>query len=137
MAMEAIEQLRLLLREPDFATASRLATAINQRFGLDLAWAEDAVGVRLNPPPSLAGDPVSLLAIVQEVEVEPDTTARIVINVRMPMGKSWAPKPGSSGSTKISVVAGANTATTASIIMPAMASLRADRSITAVPHVIQ
>jgi len=79
-ALNQLGELRLLLREPDFATAARLAEAINVRFGFELARAEDAVGIRLNPPASLAESPVELLADVQEVEVEPDTIAKIIIN---------------------------------------------------------
>jgi len=79
-ALHQLDELRLLLREPDFATSSRLAKAINQRFGFELAHAEDAVGIRLDPPEDLAANPVDLLADVQEVEVEPDSTAKIIIN---------------------------------------------------------
>ncbi len=79
-ALNQLGELRLLLREPDFATAARLAEAINQRFGFELARAEDAVGVRLNPTASLAANTVELLADVQEIEVVPDTIAKIIIN---------------------------------------------------------
>jgi flagellar P-ring protein precursor FlgI len=71
---------RLLLDEPDFANASRIADAINASFGPGSARAEDPVGVRVFPPSSLAGDPVGLLAKVQAVEVRPDSLARVVIN---------------------------------------------------------
>lgn len=71
---------RLLLSQPDFATASRIATAINAAFDGPVARAEDPVGVRIFPPSTLAGDPVSLLAKVEAVEVRPDAAARVVIN---------------------------------------------------------
>ena len=75
-----LDELRLLLREPDFATAARLAAAINARFGFELARAEDAIGIRLDPPPDLAQHPVELLANVQEIELRPDSIAKIIIN---------------------------------------------------------
>jgi flagellar P-ring protein FlgI len=71
---------RLLLDDPDFATASRVAAAINAALGQPLARAEDSVAVRVGLPQNLAGDPVGLLAKVGAVEVSPDAVARVVIN---------------------------------------------------------
>ena len=78
--LAAATSFRLLLDEPDFATASRVAEAINAAFGQPLARAEDLVAVRVNPPADLASDPVGLLAKVEAVEVRPDAAARVVIN---------------------------------------------------------
>jgi flagellar P-ring protein precursor FlgI len=77
---ESASRFRLLLKTPDFATAARIADSVNAALGLELARAEDAVGIRIDPPAARAADPVSLLAEVQAVEVRPDTTARVVIN---------------------------------------------------------
>ncbi len=82
MDLAAATSFRLLLDEPDFATASRIADAINASFGPGSAHAEDPGGVRVNPPASLVGDPVGLLAKVEAVEVRPDSVARVVINER-------------------------------------------------------
>lgn len=73
---------RLLLDAPDFATASRLAAAVNESLGAELARAEDAVAVRISPPEALAADPVALLARIEQIEVRPDAAARVVINER-------------------------------------------------------
>jgi flagellar P-ring protein precursor FlgI len=73
-------ELRLLLNNPDFATASRIVNAVNGTFGERLANAEDAVSIVIEPPAGLGADPVSLLARIQEIEVEPDASARIIIN---------------------------------------------------------
>jgi flagellar P-ring protein precursor FlgI len=70
----------LLLNDPDFATASRIAEAINSSIGEPVAHAEDAVGIHIRSPESLVRDPVSLLAMVQAIEVRPDVAARVVIN---------------------------------------------------------
>lgn len=75
-----VPALRLLLHEPDFATAERVARAINETFDRPVARAEDPVSIRLAPPEELARDWVSLLARVGAVEVRPDTIARVVIN---------------------------------------------------------
>jgi flagellar P-ring protein precursor FlgI len=71
---------RLLLTSADFATAARVAQAINAEFGEPLAHAENPVTVRLAPRGELAADPVALLSRVGAVEVRPDVAARVVIN---------------------------------------------------------
>jgi flagellar P-ring protein precursor FlgI len=78
--LASVPSFRLLLRDPDFATAGRAADAINAAFSDTVAKAEDPVSVRITPPASLASDPVALLAKVEAVELQPDTTARVVIN---------------------------------------------------------
>ena len=78
--LASVTSFRLLLRDPDFATAERTAEAINAAFGATIAKAEDPVSVRIQPPAALASDPVGLLARVEAVELQPDTTARVVIN---------------------------------------------------------
>lgn len=71
---------RLLLHTPDFATASRVADSVNFVLGPRTARAEDAVSIRIDAPDTLAGDPVTFLARVQAIEVQPDTTAKVIIN---------------------------------------------------------
>ncbi len=72
--------VRLLLDQPDFATAARIVAAINRTFGEGTAVAEDAAAVRLAPARSLGLEPVEWLARVQALEVRPDASARVVIN---------------------------------------------------------
>jgi len=73
--------LRLLMYNPDFTTAARLADAINTRWPA-LAEATDAATIRVHVPPAYHGRDVSFLADLGTVECEPDTLARIVINER-------------------------------------------------------
>jgi flagellar P-ring protein precursor FlgI len=80
--LASFASLRLLLHQPDFATAERVAGSINGDFGEQLAWAEDAGAVRLAFPTTLAGDPVALISRVEALVVRPDTAARVVINER-------------------------------------------------------
>lgn len=80
LSLGAMPELRLLLNEPDFATASRVSSAVNETFGRTVAHAEDAIGIRIEAPPELADDPVALLARIQAVEIRPDSTARVIIN---------------------------------------------------------
>jgi len=71
----------LLLREPDFATASRMSSVINAHY-TNVAIALDSTTVRVQVPDDEEGDHVAFIARVQELEVMPDTPARIVINER-------------------------------------------------------
>jgi flagellar P-ring protein precursor FlgI len=68
--------LRLSLRNPDFTTARRIAAAVNRAAGPNTAAATDPRTVALN----LVGrEPVSFLAQIEQLRVEPDQTARVVI----------------------------------------------------------
>ncbi len=80
MNLAGTDSFRILLDEPDFETARRIADAVNQAFGETVARAEDPVSVQLTPPESFQGNPVELLARVQAVAVRPDNIARVVIN---------------------------------------------------------
>ena len=73
--------LRLLLINPDFTSASRMADAINQRWD-GLAQAIDAATVKVDVPADYRGRDVAFLADLGTVEVEPDSLARIIINER-------------------------------------------------------
>jgi len=74
-------QLELLLREPDFTSAARLASAINQRF-TNSCMALDATTVRVRLPQNMEFSPVDFIARLEAIELTPDTPARIVINER-------------------------------------------------------
>ncbi len=73
--------IELLLREPSFASAARLAEAINQSF-TNSAQAIDSTSVRVRLPEGLEDQPVDFIARLQAIEVTPDTPARIIINER-------------------------------------------------------
>jgi len=73
--------MRLLLHNPDFTSAARMADAINQRWPA-LAEAVDAATVKVNVPPAYHGRDVAFLADLGAVEVDPDSQARIIINER-------------------------------------------------------
>ncbi len=73
--------VELLLREPDFTSAARLATVVNQTFP-DSAQAFDATLIRVKIPDGAEGLPVEFIARLESLEVEPDVPARIVINER-------------------------------------------------------
>lgn len=76
------DRLTLILSEPDFTTASRVAEAINDMFTPDTARAVDRSAIELRVPSIFAEQPVEFMAIVEELTVTPDAVARIVINER-------------------------------------------------------
>ena len=74
------QSLRLSLRNPDFTTARRMADAINAYMGGDAARALDPGAVELSRPASFNGDMIDLLAEVEQLRVEADLPARVVID---------------------------------------------------------
>lgn len=74
-------RLRLLLHNPDFTSAARMATAINQQWAAS-ATAIDAATISVELPARYQHSDVAFLADLGAVEVMPDTMARVVINER-------------------------------------------------------
>jgi flagellar P-ring protein precursor FlgI len=73
-------QIDLLLREPDFTSAARMAAAINEVFPAS-STALDPTTVRVRVPPGV-DRAVDFIARLEAIEVTPDIAARIVINER-------------------------------------------------------
>lgn len=74
-------QLRLLLRVPDPITSRSIAKAINKRHP-NSAIALDAGSVQVFVPEEHLHDVVSFVADIGLMEVNPDSTAKVVINER-------------------------------------------------------
>ncbi|MBI3608253.1 MAG: flagellar basal body P-ring protein FlgI [Nitrospirae bacterium] len=75
--------LTLLLRQQDFTTATRMASAINTRIGNgDLAAATDSGTVRLQVPEAYHGRIVELVADIEGLDVSVDLPAKVVVNER-------------------------------------------------------
>jgi flagellar P-ring protein FlgI len=70
---------RLLLREPDLGTATRIATVINAAFGDKTALVEDEGSVMLTLPDSAQSKPLAL-ATIRELSIRPEARARIIID---------------------------------------------------------
>ena len=81
-ATEPRSHVTFVLAEPDYTTASRVASAINAQLGAGLARARDASGIEIELPASVRAEPVAFLARLENVAVEPDRRARVVINER-------------------------------------------------------
>jgi flagellar P-ring protein FlgI len=74
--------LRLALRNPDLTTAKRIAAAINDFLGSDTAEPTDPSTVCITIPPKFQGNMIKLLTEIEQLRVEPDQSARIVIDER-------------------------------------------------------
>lgn len=75
-------QITFVLSNPDYTTAVRVATAINQTLGMSAAQARDATGIEITIPDEYRGRPANFLARIEGVGVEPDRRAKVVINER-------------------------------------------------------
>ncbi len=75
------QHLDLLLREPDFTSAARLAVVVNEVF-TNSAQAIDATTVRVRIPDGAESLPADFIARLEALEVNPDVPARIIINER-------------------------------------------------------
>ena len=72
--------LRLALRNPDLTTARRIALAVNDFIGAPTAVPEDPATVRLTLPRGFNGNIVDLLTDIEQLIVQTDQTAKIVID---------------------------------------------------------
>ena len=75
-------QLDFLLHKPDFTTAKRMADAINQGIGDEIAIAVDEGAIAVKIPQDYRKDVVSFLSLVEEIDVVVDTPAKVVFNER-------------------------------------------------------
>jgi flagellar P-ring protein precursor FlgI len=74
--------VRLALRNPDLTTAKRIAAAINDFMGANTAEPTDPSTIAIQIPAKYRGNMIQLLTEVEQLRVEPDQTARIIIDER-------------------------------------------------------
>jgi flagellar P-ring protein precursor FlgI len=77
-----LKSLRLALRNPDLTTARRVAAAINDFMGADTAEPTDPSTVTLSIPERYRGNMIKLLTEVEQLRVDPDQTARVIVDER-------------------------------------------------------
>lgn len=75
------EMLRLLLLNPDFTSAARIAEAINRHFPQS-SRATDSSTVAVRVPREFLDEQVHFVAMIEAITVRPDVAARVVINER-------------------------------------------------------
>ena len=77
-----LEVIRLALRSPDFTTAARIEAAINRNYGRGVAVMLDSGTVRLDIGATGAISPAHALVNVENILVEPERRARVVVDQR-------------------------------------------------------
>lgn len=75
--MVAMSELRMTLRNPDFTTSRRISDAINTRFP-GSAQAQNPTIVAIRSPAGM--DMISFVTAIENLEVEPDGPAKVVID---------------------------------------------------------
>ena len=78
--LKNMEVVKLSLRNPDFTTARRVATAINAFLGTSAAYAMDLTTINLKVPQNYRDNVVDLLTDVEQLRVQPDQLARVIID---------------------------------------------------------
>jgi flagellar P-ring protein precursor FlgI len=83
-SIQPTAHVRLQLRNEDFATASRIADVINKQFGVErpVAQAENSALVDVDTPVGWRPRMTEFIAAVEELRVEVDAPAKIVVNER-------------------------------------------------------
>lgn len=77
-----LTEVRLALRNPDFTTSRRIAGAINGFTSARIASAENSASVVLKRPAGYDGTIVDLITDIEQLPVQPDQPARVVISER-------------------------------------------------------
>jgi flagellar P-ring protein FlgI len=81
-ALNRLNQVRLALRNGDFTTAKRIAAAINDFLGGAIAEPLDPSTVQITLPPKFPTNVVALLTEIEQLQIEPDLPAKVVIDER-------------------------------------------------------
>src|SRR4051812_398656 len=79
------DTVNLQIRRPDFTTASRMAAAINKKFGQEDAHAARAINsglVSVLVPAAYKGRSVDFVAEIEDLSMDADRAAKIAINER-------------------------------------------------------
>ncbi|MBZ4689633.1 MAG: Flagellar P-ring protein 2 precursor [Cereibacter sp.] len=77
-----LTSLRLALRVPDFTTAGRIEAVINREFGRQVARMTDSGTVALDLHATRMSSPAHVLGRVENLLVQPQTTAKVVVDQR-------------------------------------------------------
>jgi len=81
-ALNRLTQLRLALRNADFTTSKRIAAAINDFLGSPTAEPLDPSTVQVSVPKEYLNNVVALLVEIEQLQIEPDLSAKIIIDER-------------------------------------------------------
>ncbi len=74
--------LRYTLRISDFSTANNMSSAINKEYGEGTAIPIDSATVKVTIPDPFIDDKVQFVAAIENLRIETDSNARVVVNER-------------------------------------------------------
>jgi len=80
LSLKNKRELIMILNNPDFITAARAANAINLCFGKGLAKPIDSGTLKITIPQSFQDKVVTLIARLEDLEVIPDSVAKVIVN---------------------------------------------------------
>lgn len=75
-----MKNIRLSLRNPDFTTARRVERAINNYVDSEIAQAKNNTNIQLNKPNGYDGTLTDLITDIEQLPVQPDQPARVVVD---------------------------------------------------------
>jgi flagellar P-ring protein precursor FlgI len=78
--LASLNTLKLSLHNPDLTTATRIAKAVNAYLGGSAARATDPSNIELAVPANYPGGVMALLTDIEQVKVDPDNGAKVVID---------------------------------------------------------
>ncbi len=82
LRMSGMDELAIVIKNPDFTTASRLAESINKGITAGIAKAKDAGRVGVMVPAEYRDNLVEYIAIIERLHVTPDSISKVVVNER-------------------------------------------------------
>jgi flagellar P-ring protein precursor FlgI len=74
--------MTLVMNNPDFTTVHRTVESINNRMGARVATAKDLSTIQVDVPESYRNRIVDFVALVEAVDVRPDSKAKVIVNER-------------------------------------------------------
>ncbi|OEU49599.1 MAG: flagellar biosynthesis protein FlgA [Desulfobulbaceae bacterium S5133MH15] len=74
--------LEYQLRDADFTTSANMSDAINRRFGTGTAFPDSSGSVKIHIPEQFSKNVVEFVAAIESLDVEADSTAKVVVNER-------------------------------------------------------
>ena len=75
-------KVRIVLREADFTTMTRVVSRINSTLGRPFAVAVDGSSVEVPLEAEYAKNPIGLVSLLENVDVDMDSPAKVVVNER-------------------------------------------------------
>ncbi|MGQ9369315.1 flagellar basal body P-ring protein FlgI [Azospirillum sp. ST 5-10] len=81
-ALNDVGAVRMVLRNPDFTTANRIADAVNRRLGPSAARVLDLSTVDVAIAGPYVGQVARLIGAIEQLPIQPDSIARVVVDER-------------------------------------------------------